>query len=1725
MDIFSIHRDVLSNYKDFVSGFINIKDDKIDEKVNQELESRRLWPDPLIQFNPSYKRGKSTDDLIQEGVLHQQAQKVFAGFNLFEHQVKALTLGSRDKDFIVTSGTGSGKSLTYQGTIFNHIFNNPGEKGVKAIIVYPMNALINSQLEELKKYEKKFEDRGERFPITFARYTGQEKQEERERIIDEQPDIILTNYMMMELILTRNREKQLRQSFRNSLKYLVYDELHTYRGRQGADVAMQIRRIKGLTRKNLVCIGTSATMAAGNSLQEQRQEVAEVGRQIFGKSFQEDQIIDEEFDLNFKAIPENEDELKSELQQALNSDIDSQAGEEQLREHILGSWLECRVGLEKKEGRHVRRRPMTLEEITFKLSEFTGVDYQKCESKIREFLNWTQNINEKKESDREMWLPYKLHQFIKQSGSVHVTLKKPEDRDPEDDIRLEAGFYITPDDDEEKKLPVFPIVFSRISGHEMLCVRLDHESRKLVPRNFDEHASEDEEEQGSSETGYIIFDHKDEPVWSDEQIDTLPDTWFTSKGALKKEHKPKLPTRISFDIEGQYAFKHDPEQTNAWYVPAPLMLDPTCGISYSANTSEYTKLTKLGSEARSTSTSVLSKAILYSLKQQKVNRKARKVLSFTDVRQDASLQSGHFNDFARNVQMRSAIYQSLHDAPNQRLDHTDIAARVFDNLDLDEAEYAKNPQHGGFTTSTNKNEEAFKKKLFYDILYDLRYGWRVVMPNLEQTGLLEIEYPELETICSQEKQWEDIPGFNQLSYERRREILYLILEYFRKQYAIHHHDLEPHVIETNQREIRNQLNHEWGLGDNERLMFPNWMRLETISNAPRRLATESIGPMSKLGKFLREQPELKDTLGKKAEYVEAMDTLLGKLDGAVIRSHDVSASGSNDSPQKVYRLEVSALSWKAADEDVIYYDKVNYKSLGDEPISKPVHKYFKKLYKTSIEQKLYVKSKEHTGQIKNEQRVEREEAFREGNLNVLFCSPTMELGIDISELNFVHMRNVPPNPANYAQRSGRAGRSGQPALVMTYCANSSPHDRHFFEHSRDMVAGQVLPPRLDINNEELAQAHFHAIYLSEVGTDDLNISVADVLDMTKSNLPVAETVKEKFDINEEQKRRIKSVFNQLFEDESNPPHWYNEEWLDRKLSETLKQFDLSLDRWRTLYKNAEKQRIRAQQILDDPTYASAHEQRRQAERDERQARKQRALLLNKDNNKNQQSEFNPFRYLASEGFLPGYNFTRLPIRAFMPAQDSSGEGDFLSRPRRTALREFAPRNVVYHNGSKYSVTRMNTTDLADKIHQPKVARKSGYILDGEDRHKEICPFTGIKLEGDSERIILTHIAEMAETQTTPRQRISCDEEERASRGYEIDTYFKVDGSMDSVNNYKVTGEEEQLLRLRFIPAAKLYFVNHKWRVAKDEGFLINMATGEWSKNQEAPETGNGNSSEPETHKLIKLYVTETADALYIHPSTSLNVNKQGVITFQYALKNAVEQCFQVEPNEVRVELMGDDELPNILLYEAAEGSLGVLRKLAEEPARFKEVIEKAWDICGFNKPEEEQRKMDPASYDDLLSYYNQYHHKDIDRNEIKAALNILRNSVIEPEHSNQGQGGSRDYDQHFEYLYERTDQDSPLERKFLSFLHRSGLKLPDEAQKNMTQLYVQPDFFYEPNVCVFVDGSLHDNPHVAERDDKQRRELKNLGYQVLVVNDDTDLQKLVEKRPDIFRQVVTGADK
>ena len=181
MNVFDTHRQIVADYAQYIRSFINISDSEIASTVEASLSEGRLWPQPLLQFNPAYEQAGTVDEVIASRLLHDDVRHIFDGYSLYRHQREAIELGVAGTDFVVTSGTGSGKSLTYIGTIFNHLLANPATAGVAAIIVYPMNALINSQSNEFNTYKDNYErNTGRTFPILFGQYTGQEKEDRRQ---------------------------------------------------------------------------------------------------------------------------------------------------------------------------------------------------------------------------------------------------------------------------------------------------------------------------------------------------------------------------------------------------------------------------------------------------------------------------------------------------------------------------------------------------------------------------------------------------------------------------------------------------------------------------------------------------------------------------------------------------------------------------------------------------------------------------------------------------------------------------------------------------------------------------------------------------------------------------------------------------------------------------------------------------------------------------------------------------------------------------------------------------------------------------------------------------------------------------------------------------------------------------------------------------------------------------------------------------------------------------------------------------------------------------------------------------------------------------------------------------------------------------------------------------------------------------------------------------------
>lgn len=181
--------------------------------------------------------------------------------------------------------------------------------------------IFNLRDEVINDYQLNNLGEGNR-PIRFGRYTGQEKEDKKTQLQQHPPHILLTNYVMLELMMSRPREFVFLDHTLANLEFPILDELHTYTGRQGADVSMLVRRVRQRCgNNNLLCIGTSATMVTGGTRGEQRKAVAYVAGKIFGASVLPENVIDEKLK---KSIQYG---AKSALMNCLNTGFDRREGE------------------------------------------------------------------------------------------------------------------------------------------------------------------------------------------------------------------------------------------------------------------------------------------------------------------------------------------------------------------------------------------------------------------------------------------------------------------------------------------------------------------------------------------------------------------------------------------------------------------------------------------------------------------------------------------------------------------------------------------------------------------------------------------------------------------------------------------------------------------------------------------------------------------------------------------------------------------------------------------------------------------------------------------------------------------------------------------------------------------------------------------------------------------------------------------------------------------------------------------------------------------------------------------------------------------------------------------------------------------------------------------------------------------------------------------------------
>ena len=1731
MNVFEMRDRLVDNYGSFIRSFVEVADPRLRAKVDESLESGLLWPSPLIQLNPSFEPGGMVDDLVAGGVLHRGCSAVFrAGkkendpfpghpLRLHLHQDQAIRTARTGHNYVLTTGTGSGKSLSYILPIVDHVLRNGSGRGIQAIVVYPMNALANSQLGELAKFLERAPFGKDRPPVRVRRYTGQEKREERDEIRDNPPDVILTNYVMLELILTRVGEKRLVEAAKG-LKFLVLDELHTYRGRQGADVAMLCRRLRQqLDAPHLQYVGTSATIAGPGTLAEQRREIAKVATDLFGAEVRPEAVIGETLRRATPVGDLSDKGFAGRLAARVKAHTPPPADYDAFLADPLSSWIESTFGVRRSdhEDRLVRAVPQTIDAAGTLLADATGGDAGACKTLIRDQL--MAGYSRARSPEGRPAFAFRLHQFLSRGDTLYATLE------PEDTRVITADALRTAPKDEKALL--FPLAFCRECGQEYYSVARVVPARGGDP-TFEPRDLGDLSKTGEVTPGYLYFSSDPERAWpqadhtADAILARVPEDWKElrkDQEVLKRSRVEQLPHPEHVDTSGQT----DPHGLACYFVANPFHFCLACGVSYANRRgTDRPVLGEVGFGARSSATTLIAtSAVTYLRKESRLDPEAQKLLSFTDNRQDASLQAGHFNDFVQIALVRGSLYAAAAKAGPEGLEYRDLPQRMFEAF---EAGLPKNAagdpiklyavQPDAQYNARKSTERALRDVLTYRLFLDMKRGWRLSMPNLEQCGLLTVEYESLSDICRNAADWQ---GSHRClvaaSDDARFEVCKTLLNYLRRELAIQADCLTEPWQEATKRESSQWLVDGWKIDPDEEL-FTSRHAQPRAKGDDVRSTNVFLSARGTLGRYLRRPGNI--AAGVPLDDVQGVIRDICR----VLTHTNLVPTGKPDDP--AYQLNASTLRWVRADGTKAFRCPLRVPrspAAGLRP-----NRFFVDFYKTAAVDVAGMEGREHTAQVPAEKREEREREFRAGKLPVMFCSPTMELGVDIADLNAVNLRNVPPTPANYAQRSGRAGRSGQPAIVITYCTAGSSHDQYFFQRQEKMVAGSVAPPRVDVANEELVRSHVHAIWLSEAGLN-LRDSLRDLLVLDEQpHMPLAAEVRAHLDDTPaiaRTRRRARQLLDSI-DAKLAASGWYAPQWLDEVLAQLPERFDRCCDRWRQLYRAAMAQREREHKRENDNSLSPRH--KHEARRFRQEAENQRDLLLNQDGSGSQQSDFYSYRYFASEGFLPGYNFPRLPLSAFIPGRAGGRDQEYLNRPRFLAISEFGPKSLVYHEGQRYQVTKVllppSDSEQRLVLHKAKQCEACGYLhpVDGtadDDR----CEHCHADLPAARDQLLrLTNVL------TRRRERISCDEDERQKQGFDVRTAFRFQrsGGVPSFTTSAVTGAGGPLARLTFGRNAELWRINFGWfrqKLGKRQGFHINHQTGEWVGDPEnRPGDPEPDVDGPQVSRVIP-FVTDTRNTLLVEPAGDVPLDFMA--SLQAALKAAIQVEFQLEDQELAAEPMpGRDVRRQILFFESSEGGAGVLQRLQAEPEALRRVARQALEICHFDPATGEDRKRAPRSsedcstacYDCLMTYANQPDHQRLDRHLLRDYLLALAKADVAASSSTAPRAA------HLQSLLDRCD--SGLEREWLGFLEARNLKLPSAAQQVPTSLdgcLTRPDFVYAADMTIiYVDGPMHEFPTRQARDREQEACVNDCGWTVVRFAAKDDWEVVVARHPGLF---------
>lgn len=1752
--------DLRERYARYVDSFQFYKNPAIREWVHKRREDGRLlYREPFLTLAKPFAGGASLESLVEEDVVESGVLSVFSRkpgdpdsgpVSPFLHQEQAIRQVMAGHNTAVTTGTGSGKSFTFYIPIVSTALTLAKDRDPSAfrspiaVIIYPMNALANSQYEDISA-------RLQKSGLTVCNYTGDLKTTiegalkdfkqltgrdtpydseviDRETLHAKGCDVLLTNFKMLEYALVRRGDATLFETLGKGgrLQFLVLDEMHTYSGHQGADMAMLVRRFKSRTGTagKLRCIGTSATVDSGNP-EEAKAIIAGFATKLFGEPFASDSVIGESYGQPETADPSTgglylspNPVPASVVQAAEDADSDDDVAQtlgaemlggavdaESVRNALPVAWLERTlwsgvVSMARlvdryiKEVRHSATRDQAAAEIASALMLGTAVK------------------TTGPKGDPVGLLTPKVHSFFSQGLPVTRCLVSEdpphlfEQGDATCGDCLQAGM-----DD----VPAFPVVFCQSCGQDFYVA--EDQTSHINPRDF----------LAAADGGQAVYLMTDS--WDQDSVPVDPKDVYKN-GTPKKGRAGAVP--ISNQVCGQCG-SIGPNCQHAKVrdivmVAAPFLLCPACGVRYDGNHSEYNKFFQVGTVGRATATDVLVDGMLNGQDAGQGASKAQ-VMAFTDNQQDSSFQAAHLRSMSRRFHVRRALIAALQAKASTEqataLDTGELADAAFQEMVATKtvpAYAAATEAKAGFGSGdvSAKGKNRYLRYLKTGVLLESSGGPRKNQPNLEDTGLLVVDYADFErgnvapTIFQDESLGKMIRAYAETDPELTEDLLRIILDVMRREHAVVSPNengpaaafMDPDRFTS---EVLDQIAptvyFHAGLEIPRRRSRYDERRESKGRTQYRRLAG-AVQPdgtdspqTTKLTRWLKKEAGLPDdpsgTVAAKKLIREAAQALrsygyLVEDSGGLAVNEERLHYWYAEEPQG-FRCMRCAARWMLSRERSC----PRCVKSAIKPDRSGRDDFFRDSYVAPLDERTRVESEEHTGSLDGDKRKEIETRFRDQSdpLNVLVCTPTMELGVDIGTLSAVYMRNVPPSPANYAQRQGRAGRSAQPSMVVTFCSaqgRAASHDQYFFKRPERIISGKITAPRFLLDNQALLEAHTDAIVLGsfagvhsdlpreldtwtmlEAGVGGLSPAFRATLDtyIAENRDQLIQTASETFADVLEEGEAVSSA----------------------DLASTIDSFSTRLDTaMAALVDYAEELKLERAEL-------NARGDKGQLDRSEQ--RRWEAIGRIRGKIYNGEEDFQPLAWLAARGFLPSYAFPRRAMMLRFSDKDRARV-----RSRSIALREFAPGNSIYHLGKRYQVTRASSGRNAEEITAKIFLCQCGYYLDGDSVDTTSkCPNCDRAVETQK---IFRNAMPVMDQYAIQRDTVGADLEERLRQGYRVDAAYRL--PTVGARSGKLVTSAGVNMGLKVGRLGHVMQANTGLLRSPDH-FSLCARCRLW--NPDAEHYGANSACLPASENLIQdivLFNDGRHDMMVLSVTAPDGVDPDTfAYTLMYALRAAMGTHFGIDDGELGGEIYPEVAAPQdrrVLIYEMDEGGIGVLERMTDSDI-WRAVAARALDILHVSVDEGVERDdaCGASCYECLRSFYNQWHHDKLDRNLVIDFFSGLL------------QGCSVDVaprpDSWDEVV---TSFDSLTEQAMVAALRAAGIPAPTKAHQGLpeTEPVASADLYYVGeglHLAVFLDGGVHDGEVQQKIDGKRRDRLKDLGYSVLVVHH-SDMESGIE---------------